>query len=126
MKNCFLILIFLFIGGFASGKDHVNIVKLKFSPVKDTIVCGMENEMVVTTEYNNQQLVVTATNCTISVKNQKKGIYSITASASNVGKPAVIYISVKNKNGTLTKVHSQEVPVVRLSLRMQNQYFNKK
>lgn len=126
MKNSFLILIFLFISGLASGKDHVNIVKLKFSPVKDTIVCGVENEMIVTTEYNNQQLVVTGTNCTISVKDQKKGIYAVHAPANSVGKNAVITISVKNKNGSLTKVHSQEVPVVRLSLRMQNQYFNKK
>lgn len=113
---------FMFLAISLFAKDEPSYPKLKFSVFKDTIVTGFDTEFQLETSYNLKSISITATGCSIMLKDAEKGIYIVKAPVTSIGKTSVITISVKNENGNYKELVKYSIPIVGMSTEMRKRY----
>lgn len=104
------------------AKDEPSYPKLKFTIFKDTIVTGFDTEFQLETSYNLKSISITATGCSIMLKDAEKGIYIVKAPVTSIGKTSVITISLKNENGNFKELVKYNIPIVGMSTEMRKRY----
>lgn len=104
--------------------DELPSVRLKFSVFKDTIVTGFDTEFQLSSGYDSKKISITATGCSIMLKDAEKGIYVVKAPTTSVGKTSVITVSIVNSNGSVTEVAKFNIPVVAMTTEMRKRYVN--
>lgn len=105
-----------------SMKDELPSVRLKFSVFKDTIVTGFDTEFELKSAYNPKKISITATGCSIMLKDAEKGIYVVKAPVTSIGKTSEITVSVRNDNGTFRELETFNIPIVGMSTEMKKRY----
>lgn len=110
--------------GAKDGWDELPSTKLKFSVFKDTIVCGFDTEFQIQSGYDIKKLSITATGCSVMLKDAEKGIYVVKAPVTSVGKTSTITVSLVNANGSVREIAKFNVPIVAMSTEMKKRYVN--
>ena len=122
LKVVFVMIIFLMINSTLFAKDQPEYPTLKFSVFTDTIVTGFDTEFQLETSYNLKSISITATGCSILLKDAEKVIYSVKAPVTSIGKTSVITISVKNEYGNFKELVKYNIPIVGMSTEMRKRY----
>lgn len=122
LKVVVVMFISLMINSTLFAKDQPEYPTLKFTVFTDTIVTGFDTEFQLQTSYNLKSISITATGCSIMLKDAEKGIYILKAPVTSIGKTSVITISVKNESGNFKELVKYNIPVVGMSTEMRKRY----
>lgn len=123
LKIIFVVMVFLqlSINSFANV-DELPSTRLKFSVFRDTIVTGFDTEFELKCGYDIKKISITATGCSIMLKDAEKGIYVVKAPVTSIGKTSEITVSVRNDNGTFRELETFNIPIVGMSTEMKKRY----
>lgn len=123
LKNILVVLAFLQLANSSFAKvDELPSIRLKFSVFRDTIVTGFDTEFELKCAYDIKKISITATGCSIMLKDAEKGIYVVKAPVTSIGKTSIITISVRNDNGTFRELETFNIPIVGMTTEMRKRY----